>query len=175
MFSGTDNGLVTMTESVPLSIERFAFHLKLYNSFQALSDFQEDDTDIDLFRFPESFKVKAADIDIGCNFKRIRKKLEKSKDDTEEGKFVQTVEDHLCKFDMAAANSVEELLNIHDQHYTNKSILRNFYNSKQRVNEKRQVEIQSDRFKRMLWSKERQAMISIGNTKTNIRCNIKQY
>jgi hypothetical protein len=88
---------------------------------------------------------------------------------------VQTVEDHLCKFDMAAANSVEELLNIHDQHYTNKSILRNFYNSKQRVNEKRQVEIQSDRFKRMLWSKERQAMISIGNTKTNIRCNIKQY
>jgi hypothetical protein len=43
-----------------------------------LSDFQEDDTDTDLFRLPESFKVKAADIDIGSNFKRIRKKLEKS-------------------------------------------------------------------------------------------------
>jgi hypothetical protein len=88
MFSGTDNGLVTMTESVPLSVKRFAFYLKLYNSFQALSHFQEDDTDTDLFRLPESFKVKAADIDIGCNFKRIRKKLEKSKHDAEEGKFV---------------------------------------------------------------------------------------
>ena len=30
-FSGTDNGLVTMTETVGMSLDRFEFHLKLYN------------------------------------------------------------------------------------------------------------------------------------------------
>jgi hypothetical protein len=55
------------------------------------------------------------------------------------------------------------------QHYATFTI------QNKRVNEKRQVEIQSDRFKRMLCSKERQAMISKGNTKTNIRCNIERY
>ncbi|CEG76380.1 hypothetical protein RMATCC62417_11282 [Rhizopus microsporus] len=30
-FSGTDNGLVTMTETVGMSLDRFEFHLKLCN------------------------------------------------------------------------------------------------------------------------------------------------
>jgi hypothetical protein len=30
-FSGTDNGLITMTETVPFSLSRFRFHLDLYN------------------------------------------------------------------------------------------------------------------------------------------------
>lgn len=30
-FSGTDNGLVTMTETVRMLLDRFEFHLKLYN------------------------------------------------------------------------------------------------------------------------------------------------
>jgi hypothetical protein len=30
-FSGTDNGLMTMTETVGMSLDRFKFHLKLYN------------------------------------------------------------------------------------------------------------------------------------------------
>ena len=30
-FSGTDNGLITMTETVSFSLSRFRFHLDLYN------------------------------------------------------------------------------------------------------------------------------------------------
>ena len=37
-FSGTDNGLVTMTESVPLSLDRFIFHISLYNRFSTLQE-----------------------------------------------------------------------------------------------------------------------------------------
>lgn len=32
-FSGTDYGLVTMTESVAMSLDRFKFHIDLYNRF----------------------------------------------------------------------------------------------------------------------------------------------
>ncbi|RCH82102.1 hypothetical protein CU097_004623 [Rhizopus azygosporus] len=30
-FSGTDNGLITMTETIPFSLSRVRFHLDLYN------------------------------------------------------------------------------------------------------------------------------------------------
>ncbi|GAA5803365.1 hypothetical protein HPULCUR_008844 [Helicostylum pulchrum] len=38
MFSGTDNGLVSMTETVKFTPKRFRFHLKLYNHFSALAE-----------------------------------------------------------------------------------------------------------------------------------------
>lgn len=38
VFSGTDNGLVSMTESVGISLDRFRFHIQLYNRFSALSE-----------------------------------------------------------------------------------------------------------------------------------------
>lgn len=36
--SGTDNGIVTMSETCAFNLERFAFHLKLYNKYSALAD-----------------------------------------------------------------------------------------------------------------------------------------
>ncbi|CEP17395.1 hypothetical protein [Parasitella parasitica] len=35
-FSGTDNGIIKVTETVSFGIERFAYHLDLYNKFQGL-------------------------------------------------------------------------------------------------------------------------------------------
>ncbi|KAI8375369.1 hypothetical protein EDC96DRAFT_605358 [Choanephora cucurbitarum] len=40
-FSGTDNGVVKMTESVPVSIQKYVYHLKLYNKFSALTTTEE--------------------------------------------------------------------------------------------------------------------------------------
>ncbi|KAI8331998.1 hypothetical protein BD560DRAFT_494086 [Blakeslea trispora] len=37
-FSGTDNGIVKMSESVPVSLERYDYHLKLHNRFAALTE-----------------------------------------------------------------------------------------------------------------------------------------
>jgi hypothetical protein len=37
-FSGTDNGIVTMTETVRFDMPRFRFHLQLANTFEALKD-----------------------------------------------------------------------------------------------------------------------------------------
>ena len=42
-FSGTDNGLVNSSISVPFTSQRFQFHIQLYNRYHAL---QEPDVDI---------------------------------------------------------------------------------------------------------------------------------
>ena len=38
IFAGTDNGLKTMTSTVPLIMKRFKFHLELRNKYKALED-----------------------------------------------------------------------------------------------------------------------------------------
>jgi hypothetical protein len=37
-FSGTDNGIVTMTETVGFSLDRFKYHVKLFNTYAALNE-----------------------------------------------------------------------------------------------------------------------------------------
>ncbi|KAL4212492.1 hypothetical protein AB4K20DRAFT_1975853 [Rhizopus microsporus] len=55
--------------------------------------------------------------------------------------------------------SVEQAMNIHQQHVSNRLALRNFYNSKKRVKLKRTCEMQNDRFRRRLCAKERTFLI----------------
>ncbi|KAG2232610.1 hypothetical protein INT48_001299 [Thamnidium elegans] len=48
LFSGTDNGLVTMTETARLDIKQVKFHLKPYNKYSILNDIKEGDQDAEL-------------------------------------------------------------------------------------------------------------------------------
>ncbi|GAA5809510.1 hypothetical protein MFLAVUS_002919 [Mucor flavus] len=41
LFSGTDNGLVTLTETAKLDIEQVKFHLKLFNKYSMLDDIKD--------------------------------------------------------------------------------------------------------------------------------------
>ncbi|KAI9471832.1 MAG: hypothetical protein EXX96DRAFT_337369 [Benjaminiella poitrasii] len=80
VFSGTDNGLVTMTETVEFLIERFKFHLDMYNRYSIL----QDNLSLDkigvhhspFLSLPKPFKVYARDIDYGSGAWKARKRLE---------------------------------------------------------------------------------------------------
>ncbi|KAI8047314.1 hypothetical protein BDF21DRAFT_469469 [Thamnidium elegans] len=45
-FSGTDNGIAKMTETVPLNLESFNYHLRLHNMYSPLADTQESTDDV---------------------------------------------------------------------------------------------------------------------------------
>ncbi|CEG83428.1 hypothetical protein RMATCC62417_17350 [Rhizopus microsporus] len=203
VFSGTDNGLKTMTSTVPLTMKRFKFHLELRNKYKALEDangckeeaqkivskYSSEESDANSFlQLPSSMAIKAGDIDIGSGYYNVRRKLEKTKKSTE-GKAVQAIENNLSKLDLKLATSVEQAMNIHQQHVSNRLALRNFYSSKKRVKLKRTCEMQSDRFRRRLCAKERTFLIGkkvkgksrpcpvmfIGDRGTGVGSTIKGY
>ncbi|KAI8357298.1 hypothetical protein BD560DRAFT_406464, partial [Blakeslea trispora] len=72
-FSGTDNGVVKMTESVPVSIQRYTYHLKLYNRFSALTTTEEQEEEFQ--PLPSSTVINAEDIDFGSQNLNYRHKL----------------------------------------------------------------------------------------------------
>lgn len=93
VFSGTDNGIVTMTITVGLTLHRFKLHLELYNIYDALSDTDDkhsmddiiqqyntkEDGYNDLLKRPICTKITTADIDVGARHKKARRKLERRK------------------------------------------------------------------------------------------------
>ncbi|ORE14341.1 hypothetical protein BCV71DRAFT_293643 [Rhizopus microsporus] len=73
-FSGTDNGLVTMTETVGMSLDRFEFHLKLYNhESQTISNENQ------FFNLDKPFKVKSSDIHYHSGARKMMEKLQRAK------------------------------------------------------------------------------------------------
>ena len=95
IFSGTDNGLKTITSTVPLIMKRFKFHLELRNKYKALEDtngckeeapkivskYSSNESRANSFlQLPSSMAIKAGDIDIGSGYYNVRRKLEKSKE-----------------------------------------------------------------------------------------------
>ncbi|KAL0095657.1 hypothetical protein F4703DRAFT_1789314 [Phycomyces blakesleeanus] len=61
-YAGTDNGLVNMTASIPMSLQRMQFHLKLFNYYTALS--KDSNEDKDSMRESESAPVASIDMAI---------------------------------------------------------------------------------------------------------------
>jgi hypothetical protein len=79
-FSGTDNGIVTMTETVGFCIDRFKYHLALHNRYSPLAtEASEDQQSLPFFPLPVSMKINSADVDFGGGYWRQQKKLEKKK------------------------------------------------------------------------------------------------
>lgn len=88
VFSGTDNGVVTLSNTVGLTFHRFKFHLALHSRFEALTDSNEtgvaDDIvskynekgpgNSDYLKPPPSMKITAADVDVGSGQRKARKK-----------------------------------------------------------------------------------------------------
>ncbi|CEI91142.1 hypothetical protein RMCBS344292_14001 [Rhizopus microsporus] len=119
---------------------------------------------------PSSMAMKAGDIDIGSGYYNVRRKLEKAKKSTE-GKAVQAIENNLSKLDLKMATSVEQAIDIHQQHVSNRLALRNFYNSKKRVKLKRTCEMQNDRFRKRLCAKERTFLIGKKEAGLTLSCS----
>ncbi|GAA5796692.1 hypothetical protein HPULCUR_002067 [Helicostylum pulchrum] len=144
LFSGTDNGVVTMTNTVGITLNRFKFHLELYNRYDALLDINEShsmediiekyntkgDGNSNFLKLSVCKKITAADIDVGTGHRKARRKLERKKKTTEDGKRILQIEKSLSE------TPLNSNLDIHEAHrnYFSKSQYRNemnkFYFSK---------------------------------------------
>ncbi|GAA5804794.1 hypothetical protein HPULCUR_010301 [Helicostylum pulchrum] len=60
--SGTDNGIVTMTETCKLDLEKFKYHLKLYNRYDALENEEVTEEDKVMAYIPKTMKIYSKDI-----------------------------------------------------------------------------------------------------------------
>ncbi|ORE01518.1 hypothetical protein BCV72DRAFT_236269 [Rhizopus microsporus var. microsporus] len=172
-FSGTDNGLHTMTDTVAFTLKRFKFHLELYNRYYILGDVQNDDPhladileryhndaidsecmdeNVSYLDLPNSFKVKSEDVDFGCGNWRRRKKLERDKKRI-------SIENNLPKFTMDHTVNVEEIKEVLSQQYAVRDTLRKLYYSNKRVKEERTTQVQQKRFTLKLCTSERRFIV----------------
>ncbi|KAI9254921.1 hypothetical protein EDC94DRAFT_696570 [Helicostylum pulchrum] len=124
LFSGTDNGVVTMTNTVGITLNRFKFHLELYNRYDALLDINEShsmediiekyntkgDGNSNFLKLSVCKKITAADIDVGTGHRKARRKLERKKKTTEDGKRILQIEKSLSE------TPLNSNLDIHEAH-----------------------------------------------------------
>ena len=146
VFSGTDNGLVNMSTTAAFTMERFRFHLNLYNRYQVLGEEIVDEDDSGYYDLPKTSVINAADVDVGCGYRKIRRKLEKRKKSTLEGKAVLEAEQLLSRKPLDNSSTVSQYLKNKEFHIANSKKLRLFYGSTKRAIESRTLEIQKQKF-----------------------------
>ncbi|KAK4515081.1 uncharacterized protein ATC70_002691 [Mucor velutinosus] len=187
VFSGTDNGLAVMTETIGMNLNKYKYHLSLHNRFSPLihlnadegnlsdstgtaagndgngvdqvitndaidkdeirdgsvkcdGDLNGDDDDAGATAndrgqtttfepLPESYKMRAEDVDFGSGQFVRRKITLKDKKATEEGKKVQEIEQQLPRSSVFRAKEVEDVVSNLDAHRSNGPALRAFYHS----------------------------------------------
>ncbi|KAL4208903.1 hypothetical protein AB4K20DRAFT_1907462 [Rhizopus microsporus] len=143
-FSGTDNGLINLSRSVPFTSQQFQFHIQLYNRYHVL---QEPDVDIKdeettFLNLLQSKTINANEIDINYMHRKNRKHLGRLKKKTSQGEEVSTLEAKLEKASLSASSNVEEFQQNYHVHEDCSKKLRSFYSSSSRTNRLRSLEIQ---------------------------------
>ncbi|CEI88592.1 hypothetical protein RMCBS344292_02975 [Rhizopus microsporus] len=161
-FSGTDNGLVTMTETAKLSLDQFKFHLKLYNRYSALTEdtvrSQASAEEATFFKFAKPFKVHASEIAYGSGAIKLRAKLQRAK--KIKAKVISEIEAKLSEYSFQEIRSVGELNNWYNGRVTHQDVLRDSYYSQQRVRQLRTYELQKRKYIDRLCSQERSYVTS---------------
>jgi hypothetical protein len=91
-----------MTETVPLTLSRFAYHLKLYNHFAVLEErtptpeLTPEETAPPFTTLPKPSTTHSGDIDFGGGYCRKRKRLE-SRKRSDRGQGIMAIEQHLSE------------------------------------------------------------------------------
>ncbi|KAI9253046.1 hypothetical protein EDC94DRAFT_525414, partial [Helicostylum pulchrum] len=155
LFSGTDNGLVTMTETAKLDINQVKFHLKLFNKYSILNDIKAT--------LCKTFKVHSSDLQFRSGVKTSMMKLEKLKKQTDAGKVVMDIERSFMNMNIENANNIQEVDDMMDNKYKRRNDIRNFYYSNVQIKQKRRTEIQQKKCFDRTCSSERQFTSSKGN------------
>ncbi|GAA5803914.1 hypothetical protein HPULCUR_009399 [Helicostylum pulchrum] len=172
LFSGTDNGLVTMTETAKLDINQVKFHLKLFNKYSILNDIKEGDQDaalnfsnddINKATLCKTFKDHSSDLQFRSGVKTSMMKLEKLKKQTDAGKVVMNIERSFMNMNIENSNNIQEVDDMMDNKYKHRNDIRNFYYSNVRIKQKRRTEIQQKKCFDRTCSSERQFTSSKGN------------
>lgn len=163
IFSGTDNGIINMSATTVFDLNRYKFHLNLYNRYQVLQEAEVNIEDgYEYLNLPKkTLVINSADIDVGCSHRKVRKKLEREKRITKEGKEVTKIEKKLSESPVTTKNNtLSQYKNLFDLHNLHSEQLQLFYSSKKRSNILRSEEIQKKRFLDSLVDSERRSIVS---------------
>ncbi|KAI8351192.1 hypothetical protein EDC96DRAFT_292049 [Choanephora cucurbitarum] len=152
-FSGTNNGVVKMTESVPISIQKYVYHLKLHNRFSALTITEEQEEEFQ--PLPSSTVINAEDIDFGNQNLYNRHKLAALK--ANDANLID-VEKVLSEKSISKASSVKAIQANYQFLQANRQTVRSFYDSSQRSKQAMKQEYFTKKIKDRLYSRERELM-----------------
>ncbi|KAI9246638.1 hypothetical protein EDC94DRAFT_386287 [Helicostylum pulchrum] len=140
MFSGTDNGLVSMTETVNSTPERFRFHLRLYNLFSVLAEDEQpqhvslSEEKKKLVMLPTSFKISGKEIQFGSGTIKRRKQLEKSKNLP--GERINHIEKNMGDNSLHDARSLDDIEARYSNAIQDQEYFRKFYYTPRKCKQK---------------------------------------
>lgn len=164
----TDNGLITMTDTISFGYSRFKFHLDLYNYYATLQHYNEEEIEkiatknsvkkADMLKLPASFKIKNGDVDVASGQWRLRRKLTKAK----KGASIKSIEKDLSQCQPLLASpdvdTFESTLGKFKAHSKN---MRSFYTSNAKIKAKRHADIKYYKYKHSVCSDERKYCIEM--------------
>ncbi|KAI9469979.1 MAG: hypothetical protein EXX96DRAFT_387503 [Benjaminiella poitrasii] len=108
IFSETDNGIKTMTETVALSLQRYNYHLdlyRLYNSDNSSGERKE-------YKFqalPHSMKIYSKDVDIGTGEAYMRRWRNQRKKKSKNGQECCIYEEKLANLSFKTVDTIDDV------------------------------------------------------------------
>ncbi|KAI8880116.1 hypothetical protein K501DRAFT_255692 [Backusella circina FSU 941] len=158
-FSGTDNGIVSMSETVGFCPKRLKYHLEMYNKYSVLEEpFSKDSDEVknppQILKLPVSMKIKSKDIDHLSGCKKLRKKLQKEKKLVKHAKVVKG-EALQSKLDFYQTTDMDILKNAYADFVNTRQESRSLYYSHSSMKATRKYELQKQRQVDVLCSSER--------------------
>ncbi|KAI9478497.1 MAG: hypothetical protein EXX96DRAFT_637658 [Benjaminiella poitrasii] len=158
IFSGTDNGIKTMTETVALTLQRYNYHLDLYRLYN--SDNSSGERKGYKFQaLPRSMNIYSKDVDLGTGEAYMRRWRNQRKKKSKNGQECCIHEEKFANLSFKTADTIDDVFFLHKQHIQYTEKLRNYYYSNAYINKRRTSEITSRRFKDRLASRERNFII----------------
>ncbi|CAO3628001.1 unnamed protein product [Mucor hiemalis] len=127
IFSGTDYGIVKMSQSVPVTIEKYIYHLKLYNRFAML---EETPVEPSFQPLPVAKTVSVQEVDFSRRNFHYRPKLTALKTNNPQ---VAESEERMSNQNLTTAKNEDELWRSYQCLQENKQVNRNFYQSSRMV------------------------------------------
>jgi hypothetical protein len=150
IFGGTDNGIVTMTDTVSFNLDRYMLHLGLYHGYRPPEG-------CNVFNIPTSYKVKNGDVDMNSGNLRLRNQLNRKK---KNNPYINQTEQELSKCTaLEASANVSEFASTFEK-FEARQYKRCFYQSPGRVRQKRHAVIQYYNYRKKLCSDERKFCIN---------------
>ncbi|KAG1578656.1 hypothetical protein G6F47_011822 [Rhizopus delemar] len=171
-FSGTDNGLVTLSETVGFDMRKLRFHLDLYKWYRAPGTENSYDTstlDKDLLSVPTSFKIKSKDLLYLSGGYTSRNNLLRAKRSSLSGASATKSEALLLSYSIQHSSNLMEAKTAFNVHQQEKNVLRKFYYSSTRMKRKRRYEIQKRKAYDCVCSAERRRCHPCPSQKSSTR------
>ncbi|KAG1445632.1 hypothetical protein G6F56_009846 [Rhizopus delemar] len=137
-FSGINDGLILMTDTVNLSMDKFKFHLQLYNRFAVLNEDTHPPLDLDTedsesLKIQRSLRVYSRDVDYGSGARSYNENLEREKRKDSSGLKILNIESTMAKnsiYGLASAQQVDDWKTNMESNFIE---LRKFYYSSKRM------------------------------------------